>query len=215
MKRTISMLLALTLLFAGCTPREEAPLPSLGGPTEILLSDDGVTVDGIDATLDGTTSFVPAVYAANDSFYSPDGNGIEVADAHTVVHITAPGTYRVSGKLSQGQIAIDLGGYAKENPSATVRLILDGVDLTCTAAPAILFSNVWECDSDEKETAGAYLYLADGSENTVRGADVAIHSRMSMRVLGHGTLNLFAENAGIVSERHPTVDGPSVNHLKQ
>ena len=63
----------------------------------------------------------------------------EEADAHTVVTIRNAGTYRVSGTLSAGQLAIDLGSEAKRDPEAVVTLVLDGVDITCTVAPAVIF----------------------------------------------------------------------------
>ena len=69
------------------------------------------------------------------------------ADKHTVIHITEPGRYVLSGKLSLGQIAVDLGENAVENPESVVTLILNGVDITCTVAPAIIFYNVYECGS--------------------------------------------------------------------
>ena len=59
-----------------------------------------------------------AVYTANDIVFYLAGQGFTYgegseadehmqaeADAHTVVHITQPGTYRLSGRLSAGQIA--------------------------------------------------------------------------------------------------------------
>ena len=60
---------------------------------------------------------------------------------------------------------------------------LDGVDITCTVAPVILFRNVYECDGDwsaetaqpivDTSDAGASLILAENSRNTVSGAYVA------------------------------------------
>ena len=40
---------------------------------------------------------------------SRDAHTAEEAAAHTVVHITQPGTYVLSGTLSAGQIAVDHG----------------------------------------------------------------------------------------------------------
>ena len=45
-----------------------------------------------------------------------DEHSAEEAAAHTVVHITEPGTYELSGTLSAGQIAVDLGEDAEDNP---------------------------------------------------------------------------------------------------
>lgn len=109
------------------------------------------------------------VYKANDIIFYLEGQGIEYgegtesdehsqieADAHTVVHITKPGTYELSGTMDAGQIFVDLGEDAKEDPEAVVTLILNGVDITCTVAPAIFFYNVYECAVTEQEDeAGA------------------------------------------------------------
>ncbi|HIQ87777.1 MAG TPA: carbohydrate-binding domain-containing protein [Candidatus Scatomorpha gallistercoris] len=54
--------------------------------------------------------------------------------------ILSAGTYRLTGTLSQGQIAVDLGDEAKDDPDAVVTLILDNVDVTCTVAPALIFT---------------------------------------------------------------------------
>ncbi len=76
--------------------------------------------------------------------------------------ITQPDDYRVSGTLTSGQIAVDLGSSAKKDSGAVVELILDGCNITCTVAPAIIFYNVWESESTTQ--AGAIVTLADDSE---------------------------------------------------
>ncbi len=124
--------------------------------TKIQLSDSEITVDGAAISTDSNQ----AVYAAHDIVYYQAGQGedygagsaddehtAEEAGAHTVVTIRKAGTYRVSGSLSAGQLAVDLGDDAKTAPSSVVTLILDGVDITCTVAPAVIFYNVYECGS--------------------------------------------------------------------
>lgn len=159
--------------------------------TVIRLSDSGVTVDGTEASTDPAA----AVYTANDIVFYLEGQGFTYgagdagdehsqaeADAHTVVHITRPGTYVLSGELSAGQIAVDLGEKAKEDSDAVVTLVLDGVDITCTVAPAVIFYHVYECGSDDADTAsmdvdtaaaGANVVIADGTENHITGSYVA------------------------------------------
>ena len=127
--------------------------------TRIVLSDKKVTVDGKTASTEDTA----AVYTGADIIYYEDretwddgstyGQGTQSerhsaaeAAGHTVVTITQPGTYRLSGSLSKGQISVDLGKEAKDDPQAVVTLILDNVDVTCTVAPALIFYNVYECD---------------------------------------------------------------------
>ena len=241
---------------------EEAPLPE--GTVSIQLSDNGITVDGEKASSDDTD----AVYVAHDIVFYLEGQGIAYgegteedahsqveADAHTVVHISQPGTYVLSGTLSAGQVAVDLGEDAEEDPDAVVTLILNGVDITCSVAPAVIFYNVYECGSADAETAvkdvdtsaaGANVILADGTVNNIAGSyvariykpdsvelsedgsevvdskklhkyDGAFYSKMSMNVDGEaegtGVLNIFAENEGLDSELHLTVNGGVINIL--
>lgn len=242
------------------TETEKAAEKLRENSVKIELSDQGVLVDGKKA--DGETD--AAVYVANDIIYYEDGKDFtygegteadahtrEEADAHTVVHITKPGTYVVSGKLSAGQIAVDLGEDAKTDPEAVVTLVLDNVDLTSTVAPAVIFYQVYECGSSEEAdaakdvdtaAAGANVILADGSVNRINGSyvakiyksyelnedgtavadskklhkyDGAFYSRMSMNVDGEeedtGILNITAENEGLDSELHLTINGGNIN----
>ena len=228
--------------------------------TKIELSDSEITVDGAAISTDSNQ----AVYAAHDIVYYEDGKDFtygegteadahsqEEAQAHTVVHITQPGTYSLSGTLSAGQIAVDLGEDAAEDPSAVVTLILDGVDITCTVAPAVIFYNVYECGSTDLETAsetvdtsaaGANVIIADGTTNQINGSyvariyksytlsedgtevvdskklhkyDGAFYSKMSMNVdggeKGTGVLNIQAENEGLDTELHLTINGGEIH----
>lgn len=159
--------------------------------TKIQLSDEGITVDGGAISTDESA----AVYTANDIVFYLEGQDFtygegtkedehsqQEASAHTVVHITKPGEYILSGKLSAGQIAVDLGEDAKDDPTAVVTLVLSNLDITCTVAPAVIFYNVYECGTTNEETAtsevdtasaGANVIIADGSENNIRGSYVA------------------------------------------
>lgn len=158
---------------------------------KIELSDDGILVDGEAISTDSES----AVYAGTDIVYykegqdstygagnEDDGHSEEEAAEHTVITITKAGTYRVSGTLSKGQIAIDLGEDSRDDESAVVNLILDNADITCTVASGIVVYNAYECGSDDTETAtkdvdttnaGVHIILADDSENTVNGSHVA------------------------------------------
>ena len=140
------------------------------------------------------TNVESAVYVANDIVYYEEGKDIsqgegsekdahseEEAASHTVVHITEPGVYSLSGTLSRGQIAVDLGEDAKENSEAIVTLILNETDITCQVAPAVIFYNVYECGNDDTDkatkdidtsSAGANVIIADGTENTINGSYV-------------------------------------------
>jgi len=156
---------------------------------EILLSDGEIQVNGSPADADTED----AVYLGHDIVYyeagqdftygegnETDAHSAEEASEHTVVHITQPGTYSINGILSKGQIAIDLGEDAENDPRAVVTLILNGIDITCDVAPAVIFYDVYECGSTDTATkdidtssAGANVIIADGTTNTVNGSYVA------------------------------------------
>ena len=243
MKRICSALLAFCLAVSLCGMGAYAEGSQ---ETEIALSDAGVTVNGAPASSDSAS----AVYVGADIVYYHDGtdasygegteqemHSAEEAAAHTVVTITQPGTYRVTGTLSLGQLAVDLGEDAAEDPDAVVTLILDNVDITCTVAPAVIFYNVYECGSTDLETAqavvdttaaGANVILAEGSVNNVTGSHVAriykegttkklhkydgaFYSKMSMNISGEGTLNITADNEGLDTELHLTINGGVIN----
>ena len=232
----------------------------IDGASYIKLSDSEITIDGDNVT----TNTKAAVYVANDIVYYEEGKDFtygegtekdahskEEAEEHTVVHITKPGTYVLSGKLSAGQIAIDLGEDAEDDPEAVVTLVLNNVDITCSVAPGVIFYNVYECGSgDEDEAnknvdtskAGANVLIPDGTDNIVRGSyvakiyksvelneegtevvdskklhkyDGAFYSKMSMNINGGeentGRLNIYAENEGMDTELHLTLNGGTVN----
>ena len=267
MKKILSMLLAcLMLTGCGTKNATDATVPATeAGPTvpvettadislqsrfdsvtEITLSDDGIRVNGGEETDAVFTSRDIVYYEDRDAYESgnPYGEGeawqrhsVEEAAAHIVVNITKPGAYRVTGKLSAGQLRVDLGNDAYDDATAVVELILADTDITCTVAPAILFRNVYECDGNwsaddaraevDTSSAGANLIL-EGS-NTVNGSHVAkifkdkdgekklwkqdgaIYSYMSMNVYGPGSLELTADNEGLDTELHLTINGGNVH----
>ena len=266
MKQRIgSLFLGLTVAAAslsGCGAQSrETDAQEFPDAVSIDLSDDGITVDGEAVSADETA----AVYMAHDIIYyesgrdftygegtEADAHTVDEAEAHTVVHITQPGTYALSGTLSAGQIAVDLGEGAADDQSAVVTLILNGVDITCTVAPAVIFYNVYECSSTDEDTAsetvdtsaaGANVLIADGTLNNISGSyvariydpdtvvlsddgtevveekklhkyDGAFYSKMSMNVnggeAGTGVLNITADNEGLDTELHLTINGGTI-----
>lgn len=260
MKKVISCLLVCVLLvsifFVGCQKDDAVQYDG----TKIALSDNGITVDGENITNDNTQ----AVYSENDIVFYLEGQDFKYgegtkdeehsqaeADKHTVVHITKPGQYVLSGELSAGQVAVDLGDEAETDPNAVVTLVLNDVDITCTVAPAVIFYSVYECGVADEETAtkdvdtskaGANVIIADGTENNINGShvakiyksyelneegtevvdskklhkyDAAFYSKKTMNVnggeKGDGTLNITADNEGLDSELHLTINGGNIN----
>ena len=153
--RIFAALLVLTLLLTACS---NAPTPAADDTVTITLQDTQILVDGKPASADPSA----AVYTANDIVYYEEGKDFTYGEgtqadahsaaeaaAHTVVHITRAGTYRLSGTLPKGQIAVDLGEGAESDPSAVVTLILGGIDITCEVAPAVIFYRVYECGNTD------------------------------------------------------------------
>lgn len=268
MKKWIVFVLCvvMSLGMTACSSKEETSnkenevLSKKYNATDIVLSDEEILVDGKAVS----TNMESAVYKANDIvFYlkgqdftygegeAKDGHSQEEADVHTVVHITKPGNYVLSGKLSAGQIAVDLGDDAKKDSDAVVTLILNNVDITCSVAPGVIFYNVYECGDDDADdatkdvdtsAAGANIIIADNSVNHVNGSyvakiyesvelneagteiidskklhkyDAAFYSRQTMNITGeekgNGVLNIQAENEGLDSELHLTINGGNIN----
>ncbi len=258
MKKGLCSLLAMVLMSVCflCSCKANDKIDAV----DIVLSDTEITVDGATVSKDKES----AVYVANDIVYyetekdftygegrEADAHTVEEAASHTVVHISKAGNYRLSGKLSSGQIAVDLGEEAESDETKAVTLILNGVDIKCTVAPAVIFYNVYECGSKEEETAtqkvdtslaGANVIIADKTENNIEGSyvakiyksvtlsedgtevtdskklhkyDGAFYSKMSMNVSGekkgNGILNIKAENEGLDSELHLTINGGNIN----
>lgn len=112
-----------------------------------------------------------------------------------VLHITKAGTYRLSGTW-KGQIWIEVGAKAQHQ----VGLILNGVNVECTVAPALVFYKVYKwaenggkgydtqsvlaandlwktlgskmLSDDGYYDTGAVVEIADGTANTFTGANV-------------------------------------------
>lgn len=263
--RIVTTILTFILLLTACGSTSGITQNDSGttdAGIEINLSDEGITVDQKPVG----TNEEDAVYTANDIVYyesgkdftygegtEKDAHSPEEAAAHTVVHITKAGTYILSGKLSRGQVAVDLGEEAEEDPEAVVTLVLNGVDVTCEVAPAVIFYNVYECgdtDADnakkdvDTSAAGANVIIADDTQNIINGSyveriykpgsvvlnddksevedakklhkyDGAFYSKMSMNINGgeenSGVLTINAENEGIDSELHLTINGGIIN----
>ncbi len=145
---------------------------------------------GSDTRLPVMGSFAAAADSSIASFSTMTHSSAD-AYANPVLHITEPGTYRLSGTW-KGQIWIDVGKTSED----VVGLILSGVNVECTVAPALVFYKVykWAEDNgyDDQSTLaandlwknigdkmlsgdyyinGAIVEVADGTTNTFTGAN--------------------------------------------
>ena len=132
----------------------------------------------------------------DDATTSSDSENVSVftENNQTIVKITAGGTYVLSGKLSDGQIYVEAG----ENQ---VRLIFNGIDVTCSDnAPVYLNNgkkvvitvacgtvnkladtdNYSKASTETDETTGEVSYEPNG----------ALFSKKSLTINGSGTLEI-------------------------
>ncbi|GAA4807959.1 carbohydrate-binding domain-containing protein [Nocardioides caeni] len=168
-----------------------------------------------------TTISAGTVASIDDTHADPDDGEYDAADATTIsladgastasgsssdavtvegdtVTITAPGTYVLSGELSDGQVVVDSSAEGK------VLIVLDGVDLTSsTTSPLVITA------ADE-----AVVILADGSTNTLADSAAAaaddeeddaptatLFSMADLTIAGSGQLTVTgASNDGIASK---------------
>ena len=79
----------------------------------------------------------------------------------TTVTITHSGTYYVDGTLDDGQINVNIADTAAD--ADTVKIFLNGVDITGKSAPAILVTNA----------ENTSINIVDGTTNTIKDGDTA------------------------------------------
>ena len=117
-------------------------------------------------------------------------DGASTADSRAVsisgdtVTIGQDGVYRLSGRLSDGQITVNAPEKAK------VQLVLDGLDVTCSGSAAI---NIVNADK-------VFFTTAPGSSNSLRSTaeldgDVsgAIYSEVDISFNGSGSLSVVSD----------------------
>lgn len=222
MKPRIPLLLAGSLLavtLTGCSADQATTANATAGAT--------TTTDTASATVPAAGSSAEQVLAANVEVHaasldydestvvdvslsagtaSSDSDAV-VVDGGTVT-IAAPGTYRLTGTLSDGQVVVDSAA------EGTVRIILAGVAITSSTTSALAIM-----DADE-----AVVLLADGTSNTLVDAttyvypdsgtdepNAALFSSADLTIAGTGSLTVTGNsNDGIASKDGLTITGASV-----
>ena len=187
MKKTIKItslalaVLVMALSLFSCTgtnPAEQTPEPS-DNPINITLSGNSISADKASAVkIEGTT-----------------------------LTINAPGTYKFSGTLSDGNIIVDL------LEKGDVFLVLAGVDITCTDYAPIYckqVKNLYICldkDTTNKITDGNSYNLAEGTDEP----DAAIFSHDDLFIMGEGKLIVNANyNDGITGKDDVNIESGNI-----
>lgn len=152
----------------------------------------GVTTDE-DDLCDNYDAF-DAEITLEDGNTKVKGNTKAVSVKDNCITISAGGTYRLSGKLTKGQVLV--------TGSEKVKLYLDGVEITSPSGPALVCTN-------EKRTI---LSLAKGSQNTL--TDSADNADTEINGCNVSACALFAQDKLTINGSGSlTVAGSSVDGI--
>lgn len=196
-----SVFFALLTLFVACDKDSEISDDSSSGTdvttedtiTEADEANDSDFEESGDYTWDSSSE---VTITLNGSSVSIDGEGASASGS--VVTISSVGNYNISGTLDDGQIIVDT------DEDGIVRLILNGVDITCSDNAPIFVDNADKTIvimSDDTDN-----YLTDGSTYTYDSSDedepnAALFSKDNLSLYGGGSLTIDANyNDGITSK---------------
>lgn len=163
--------------------------------------------DADDLTWDAASEV--AVPLADDaSTVTPDSSGAVKVDGDTVT-ISAAGTYRLSGSLTDGRVVVAAG------EDDVVRIILDGADVTSsTGAPLVVQSAnevivfLAEGTSNALADAASYTDQSDDAPNAAlySMADLTIAGTGSLTVDGNYNDGISAKDGLVLAAGNVTVD---------
>ncbi|MCG1026022.1 MULTISPECIES: carbohydrate-binding domain-containing protein [Dehalobacter] len=191
----IAILCIFLLTLTACSSQNTAESDSSGVAGDSTEDRISVDYDDEDTNAQWDDTQASHITFSGDSMKT-EGNGVSVVD--NVVTILSAGTYVISGAIADAQIIV----YTEDKN--TVRLILNGVDMTCsTSAPIYVLKS-------EKTV----ITLADGTKNTLKDGssytysdpkaeepDAVIFSKSDLTINGSGSLNVKANfKNGITSK---------------
>lgn len=168
--------------------------------SDTLAGDADMNADGVVNVFDmmllrrSVLNSAPAVPEENiitlsDTGISFSGVGAEVSADKKLVTISQPGTYSVTGDMSDGQIIVNVDKTAY--PDGTVELSLEGMSLSnSTDSPVYVASIDDKCTITAKK--GTENIISDGSSEYTNtdGGSGAIYSKDDLNFKGKGTLTV-------------------------
>ena len=220
MKKMTSILLCVLCLrmlfvFAGCEEGNQGNNPQATPTTDPGKQDDNntdeafVTEDGIRFTKfdqNDTWKEDAVAITLNETTATASGDGVTINGG--VVTITKPGDYVLSGKLTDGQIVVEVTKEEK------VQLVLNGVDITCSNSAAIYVKSADKVsitlvkDTTNKVEDGLMYNFADGEDEP----NACIFSKDDLSINGEGTLQVTGNyNNGIASKNDLKVTGGNIS----
>jgi hypothetical protein len=199
--------LALAVSLTGCSvagtagttsqsPTGTASGAAASAQTLTLASlQDDTHYDSDDITWDAASEVTVTLADGTSAVKGGSSSDAVKVDGDTVT-ISAAGTYRLSGQLSDGKIVIAAG------EEDVVRIILDNADVASSTGSPFVVQSANE----------AIIYLADGSTNSLADAasyadqgedspNAALYSLADLTIAGSGSLTVNGKyNDGIVSK---------------
>jgi hypothetical protein len=215
MKKTIAiasvLLLALLLSVTGLSCEEYTSNPGNGQDTDVndtqnsATSTISVEYDSDDLNSSSTGPDMLYIILEGDSI-TLDGDGATVEG--NVITITSAGMYSVSGTLNDGQIRVNT------EDNVMVKLVLNGVDITCSTSAPIYIINAGK----------TVITLANGTENYITDGNsyiledpasdepnAAVFGKDDLTINGDGSLTVEAKyNNGIASKDDLKIIGGSI-----
>lgn len=180
-----ALAIQMYLLGKGELSSGQTDVPPVSEATKIHLKNTSITVEGENATVEGTT-----------------------------VTITHSGEFYIDGTLDDGQINVNIADEAAD--TETVKIFLNGVNITGKSAPAILVTNA----------ENTSINIVDDTENTITDGDTAYAGDFAKAAVieakdditikggekGNGVLNITANTQDAVSCNNDIkVNGGTIN----
>lgn len=214
MKKRLLAIIAATLITvtaASCTVQNtETTQPTTSAAEtayeETAAKSDTAKADVKADSLSGTLS-KDSVFTERDLEQSAD-----LTDAQTLnltsgkdITITSEGVYVLSGEATDATVIVDAD-------DAKVQLVLDGVSITNTSAPAIYVKSadkvfVTTADGSTNSLSVTGSFTSDGDTNT----DAVIFSKDDLVFSGLGTLNIDSSDNGVSGKDDVKITGGTIN----
>lgn len=202
MKKTLTIILMFAVVMAACLGAAE--LAERLRPAEEAASAVAEELVIVANVMDADSA---TVIELSDGGAVITGIGADATDEG--VKIAYPGTYRIRGTMTDGQILVDC-----DNFHGGVYILLDGADVSCSTGPAVYV----------KQSEKTVLHLVEGTVNRLQdGAGYTITEKQEIStggavycdddlfVEGTGALTVVGNNAdGIRSKDGLTISGGNV-----
>ncbi len=173
--------------------------------SDISLDD---TETGDDTSTSDAESVVTIVLADTGISINPEGSGASASGS--VLTISQPGTYLISGSLTNGQIVVDC------DDDGTIYLQLDGISIINQSGSPFFISSADEISIELMSGSSNYLEDTDEDNYTFEDGedepDAALFSKKNLTINGSGSLTVVGNfNEAIKSKDGLTISAATLD----